>query len=617
MTSPKNVYTLLLLLLGICLFTACPPTVDPDPVDLTVNPAFDQNPPIADQVFLEKVDGQEDGNFLLTARFPERELAKLDNRQELVMTFDEEMVVLRDDGKEGDREAGDGLFSIVLKEDENEINQLIDQINANLEETDKNTPLWFAARTRLPELPRIINRQTLIDLGRVDITDFVLFPKVFPDPKLKDHSLMITDIGVIEDTSRTIPNPCLASPSDTSKAWTFARLMSDMANPALTGVTASEFTLRWLEMWATDQTVNNQTVPARPNINALILDPWKANSNFAVTGELAMHLAPFKLIAIVNRMDLGGSTGYGASDAGEGRFVFVALDANCNPVTNFTVIFEYKINIKGCTNIRAYAKEWYDLKNMVLGSPAYNAALETITDRFALPNTNPANPNGSSISQIRTNENALHHEWELREFVICNPADSTLTPCADNHLVETTVKMEPASRYNRFEGAGAPDMKILADWANLNSPAIRAFSYDVPREEALQPFLAGHSPVPNPSTVFDGQAGPGAGFITDDSTRFVLSLNTCKGCHAGETNTFFQHILPSPIHGLSPGLSGFLTGITVTDPVRPIGGPPHNRQFADLDRRAVELQQLANGFCKPTIFEIAIALRKVPLKMSH
>ena len=75
--------------------------------------------------------------------------------------------------------------------------------------------------------------------------------------------------------------------------------------------------------------------------------------------------------------------------------------------------------------------------------------------------------------------------------------------------------------------------------------------------------------------------------------------------HAGETNTAFTHIHPAPF-GVPAGLSGFLTGINVADPAE---GVPI-RHFADLDRRAADLDALTHSICLFDLFH-------VPLKMVH
>ena len=121
--------------------------------------------------------------------------------------------------------------------------------------------------------------------------------------------LMITDLRVIEDRIRT-------NPREGSRAvWSFRYLIEQMAGDR----DPATFALRWLEKWEADQTINGTTSVARPAIRDLVIDPWLAASG----GErLDLNKAPFKLLAIVNRMDLRAHDGDDVLTAGEGRFVF-------------------------------------------------------------------------------------------------------------------------------------------------------------------------------------------------------------------------------------------------------------------------------------------------------
>jgi hypothetical protein len=110
---------------------------------------------------------------------------------------------------------------------------------------------------------------------------------------------------------------------------------------------------------------------------------------------------------MVNRIDLRRTNGFGGGDAGEGRFVFSAIDrrnGGCGTL-QFTVIFEYGIDRQG-NAVRDWARQWYDLSAMSFG-PQFNAALQAITEQFAAAGVAPSKPNGSALNQLRTNEIAL------------------------------------------------------------------------------------------------------------------------------------------------------------------------------------------------------------------
>ena len=98
-------------------------------------------------------------------------------------------------------------------------------------------------------------------------------------------------------------------------AWTFGRLMTEMANEPATGIRPGDFVEQWIQQWTVDLTINSFTVFNRAARAQLFLDNWPRLPD----GQLDLAQAPFRLLAIVNRLDLRGSTLYGSSDAGEAR----------------------------------------------------------------------------------------------------------------------------------------------------------------------------------------------------------------------------------------------------------------------------------------------------------
>lgn len=99
------------------------------------------------------------------------------------------------------------------------------------------------------------------------------------------RELMITDLSVVEDPTRTF-DPCTNSGTPMG-AWTFGKLMTDMANGK---VDPARMVEDWLKLWTTDQAVNTFNVPNREaGINIHLLSTWKRTSN----GELDLSQAPF------------------------------------------------------------------------------------------------------------------------------------------------------------------------------------------------------------------------------------------------------------------------------------------------------------------------------------
>jgi len=404
---------------------------------------------------------------------------------------------------------------------------------------------------------------------------------IFLDPPLLTspaHSLMVTDPLVVEDPTRTFDACTNAGNPD--GAWTFNKLMTDMANTPLTGVQPGDFVENWLKTWQTTAVVNSFPITQRPNINSLVLSTWPRDIN----GRLDLRRSPMRLLAIVNRLDLRNNAVYGGGRAGEGRFVFGVMrrlsGGGCAQM-RFTVILEYGLPLRGCPAIRSFAQQWGDLDAFALGSATYNGALQDITDQFTRANASPSRPNGSAINQIRSNENALNPTWELREFNVL----------PSHQLALVTAKQTPHTSFN----TNNPSITALADYVNANQAAVIAEVHNVPLTFAGSPFLTGASR--NTQTVWKHDA------IVDNDARHHLSLNTCDSCHGAETQTGnFLHVAPrNP--GVASQLSRFLvgTGGTVSSPTTftmndPVDGVTP-RTYGDLLRRQSDLASLQSSAC--------------------
>jgi hypothetical protein len=412
-------------------------------------------------------------------------------------------------------------------------------------------------------------------------------PETSPIDKEVDpeKELMITHLGVMEDPVRT-------NPEKGSKAvWTFKHLITQMAgknDPA-------QFALEWLKLWEVDQRVNGKLSSARPGITATIIEPWLSASG---GDQLDLNIAPFKLLAIANRMDLRVHDPNSVTSAGEGRFVFGVLKPDGTPLPPlagpatgaFTVIFEYELGAKNMKDINQWARSWHDLNKHELGSTPYNKALEKITRRFTDKGRAPSKPNRNAINQIRTNEFSFGPNWELREFVL-NPRSGMLR--------QHTVALTPDSLV--LNGT-----QELADLINENEDAIMADTFDFPPSFLAAGSTAGPF-LTTDFTDFEDRTfttiplgGPfvdipwSADGIRSNEARHRFALNTCHGCHRSETNTGFlqigfpsEHDLPRSLKNEAQ-LAAFLTGGEVKDPLQ----PEQTRVFNDLERRAESLQEL-------------------------
>lgn len=171
----------------------------------------------------------------------------------------------------------------------------------------------------------------------------------------------------------------------------------------------------------------------------------------------------------------------------------------------------------------------------------------------------------------------------MREFVI-DPAS--------HRLQETTTKQTPIAVHNNTQ--------LITDFVTNNEAAVLNGTYVVDLTFNGQPFLSGNATVP--PNFWRGNPQ-----IANNDARNLFSVGTCNGCHFGETNTPFVHINPSSPLNTPAALSGFLTGITLPDPVV----PATQRSFNDLLRRRKILNALASTPC------VMRGLFFQPLRMVH
>ena len=356
------------------------------------------------------------------------------------------------------------------------------------------------------------------------------------------EELLITSLSVVEDPVRTAPGG----------AWHFGTLMRAMAG----NTDPSTLVRQWLRTWNTTQRVNGLTLPARPQMMTKVLGLWEERGGGAGR-PLDFSKAPFRLLAIVNRLDLRNP----GVQAGEGRFVFGVLDGAGNPL-EFTVILEYALPGGTPEAIQAWARDWHELGQLGLSHPNYKVKLQALTDRFTRAGVMAGRPHGNALNQIRTNEVALSNEWEMREFVLTSTA-----------LQPATVKRTP--------DLGFENTSALRDFLLANQADVLAERHTVPEGLNGASFLAARAPVPE---AFFWRA-PGV----PSEARHKFSLNTCSGCHSRETGTDFTHIAPRAA-GQVAALSAYLRGGTLSDPVTAA-----SRSFNDLNRRAEDLKALVCG----------------------
>jgi len=164
---------------------------------------------------------------------------------------------------------------------------------------------------------------------------------------LKERSLFITDVAVVKDATRTYdPVTDIGNPDG---VWTFGTLMHNINNGQHAQGTRG-LLKDFVRHWVQPQNINGSTIESRGIVLVKLIQPWlrKANADplldvsisnweavWDATSEVELKKqAPFRLSAIVNRMDVRGNSAYSASmhSTGETRFIFSLIDPNTGAI---------------------------------------------------------------------------------------------------------------------------------------------------------------------------------------------------------------------------------------------------------------------------------------------
>ncbi len=607
------------------LLSSCHDPYDAPLPDVSLNAEYEMHPPIADSISIEILKNNKHGNVLLTADFGTNQLTGLYH----AMQLSSGKIVLRDDGKGGDKIEKDGKFTVLLKEDLETLESWVKAAQSNDAIHKDDQRLYFIGRhaytkDMLPDsathrngrrpMPPPIMISNLHDFENYFIEQEVRISACNQVTNVSAaHSIFIKDLGVVEDYTRII-NPC-TNQGVVNGPWTFERLMNNIANEVSSGINTEEMVKNWLENWLDNVAINGDRSLARTALLDVAIIPWAEKSGSRVgsvnpgnwkTQKLNLAKAPFKLLAIVNRTDLRGNNAYGNSNNGQLNFIFEMVGPyRCSEWNDeisgvyggvFNVMFEFGVPSLTCIELKQYATDFYNLKNMQLGSVEYNAALQNLTDLVTAPNAAPGRVNGSSLNCIRTNGELGNANYELREFRL---------DAATHLLKQVTVKQEPAGKFNPGNStAGNADQIKLGDWMLANADLILDDAHTVP--EALptgEPLLAA-------SSLFQGgvwNAFSSSGKMRED-IRHHFALSTCKGCHGDETIDVIAHVSSSPF-GRETALSTFLSG------GGNLFGAPY--QYNDLERRKQNLQEYLCNECSLALLEIVHFLNYQPITFVH
>ena len=602
----------------------------PGPSKVTPDPALVANPPIALDVQMfsvdpPTVDGKNGAVFVTFS-------ADTGIKDTVVIAPEGRAIALNDLGIAPDQTSGDRVFSgftslniSALKADDANLQEDIVRLGnpdvtifsgRDIVSTQPVFPPQIQAESRLPI---VIGNRVLSPIA-LSALDLAILPPLFTPSK----TLAVTALSVVADPTRTFDRCDKDNDGNLGNvngAWSFKTLMTNMANSGTTGISPQQFVHNWLRNWMVNTSANGFNIAARTDIKKFI--PGWDGVNAAT---LNLNNLPFRLLGIVNRMDLGKGFTYGTTgQPGETRFVFGLADpSNCS-LSSMTVIFEYGDPEGICSVQKSRAKNWISLSGLLFPSPAYNAALQAITDTVTIAGVALGKPNGSAINQVRSNEIALAGPWQLREFHLVAPNSS---------LMPDTIKQTPNNDILNpnnplISKNGTAD---LASFMEQNANDILCETHTVPLKfpGRANSFLGAHvtygfgafwnaaiNPAALPS-VFPACHKANASFSNPPTpveikseVRHKFSLNTCDDCHSGETNTPFTHVSPLSVPA---SLSSFMTGIgsNVPDPA----GSGVVRNFNDLQRRGQVLQALATQSCSPRILK-SFAIEQSRLKFVH
>ncbi|MGI9242180.1 MAG: hypothetical protein ACR2RV_15380 [Verrucomicrobiales bacterium] len=452
-------------------------------------------------------------------------------------------------------------------------------------------------------------------------------------PIVPEKELLITDPAVVDSGIAIYPG-----------ALSFGYLMEQLAGTD----DPSDFVRGWLESWEIDQKINGHVVAARKDFAALITDPWQARDGFAgeprTDWKVDLANAPFRLLAVVNRIDMGGviqlSDGdasfgngsfgftsvpeyYGDSDqsGGEFRLVFGATDPGGEPLEGgFTVIFEYSLpnlisagsstssrsaalafvglpepsaadeTLESRLDVARYAARWHALGAFEDFDESYLQHLSELaaecTDRKAGKDGKAAT--APPLAQLRTNEGAFDEVQEAREF-----------DYREDYLVPSPVAATPDVSFAQDPEAE----RGLTRFINQNDDIILTSLHRVPakvrdpRDPRKQvPFLAGSALMPK----LDGEEQASSFFWDAERVRKpealrLFSLNTCSGCHCAETDTEFYHIAPRR-HGEASRLSKYLRMDSSEFEIDPPNGRGRKVEFNEMVQRAVIFEALLDPY---------------------
>lgn len=338
----------------------------------------------------------------------------------------------------------------------------------------------------------------------------------------QEKELIIRDLGVVEWTD---PHP-----GPHGHRLGIENILAQISRDG----TAKTALLEWMDAWVSVFPRPNGLPPITVTVGANLLQQWMVRDGATSRAAWRPNFqnAPFRLLAITNRMDLQRRDADGLPlSAGEGRLIFgVTLGPGATgQALKAAVIFEFSLPARSEGEVLAWAQAWHGLKSFPNFDDHYGEALAALTGRFV---------GRATLNQIRTNEIDLSNagEWNLREFR-ADPATGV--------FFAATTKQTP-------DGSFATS-QVLSDYINAHVSDILQQRHAVPRLIGPQAFLGTQADVASAGQIIWNPPN-----VPNAAARYLFALNTCNGCHGVEAQTAnFMHV-SARAPGAVSELSSFL-----------------------------------------------------------
>ena len=585
---------------------------------------LEQHPPIPSEFWVQQLqEPRAEGNMILRVNY----LSDVDLPEQLPFYLGNSVLcTLRDDGVFPDDVAKDHKYSTLIKQDPHTFKHVYQQ------KLDKIRERGFQINYT-GHLGKVMGAD---DFETLELKKFEQFQEVQVNPNIinepdcevnteidKPKSLWIADLRVVEDPARTYN--IVEGTGNPLGVWTFGHVMKNMAGGLDQNSSPEqvEKVRNFLKTWVIGEqasySLNGFTTHNRSHSHwfRFIIKPWLSKaiglpqsiSNTTITAQNweghwanvnINHLlinSPFKLSAIVNRMDLRGNGGYSGSlsNSGETRFVYSLISAYNYGIDNnqnnagmppfhinisgsgqvpsldwqgMNVILEYgNVESEKC-NVKQRARDWMNLSdlNMDEGLDEYLSALELLTNTVTDVGAKPGNPNGSAINQVRSNEKLLAEliggpdptgwssaNWQLRQFELNEQgwlvnAPVTNVPYDNNNFTHNTDDFDtPTSSTELIDwiyGVNQSPNFVRVAHGNHNLPTELLQPVSEMKGELLHYFGLDFWNDGMKPSVFNKETYNGESSEREKTIRRQISLNTCAGCHGAETKTFFTMVRP-------------------------------------------------------------------------